>query len=273
MPAAGTRTSSSRIVVSGSLRWPPGPVGVAAAASVAVPRLVSGWCRGWCRGRRSRSALWPSRFGGVAVPAPAAAVAPAALARLVVRRFWSLAVLVAAGSGPAVVLAARCGSGPAVLAAVLLLGRRSCACSPRLVLLAAGPALPWSWRRGPGGRGRALLLLAPVAAPARRAARARSGACSLPRCSARLLLGRLALRARAGPADGLALRGRGAASPAGSLRRRGLLGRTRSGRPLSAGRFASLGASSPGRRSCAGCSPAGRRWRLAALAARTPGPT
>ena len=89
MPAAGTRTSSSRIVVSGSLRWPPAAAGCRRGRS--LRRGCPGSCRAGCRrGRRLR------RRGpvAVAVPAPAAAVAPAALARLVV-----LAVLVLAGSG------------------------------------------------------------------------------------------------------------------------------------------------------------------------------
>ena len=128
MPAAGTSTSSSRIVVSGSLRW---PTTCAAAAA---------GC--WCRAGAGRA---------LPVAAAAPAVAPAAVA-VAVRRPGRLLVLLAglvllaagsAGSGPAAGPGCcwSCWSGPA--------GRpagRPC-CSACCSLLAVGLLLGSCWPR------------------------------------------------------------------------------------------------------------------------------
>ena len=162
MPAAGTSTSSSRIVVSGSLRWPPALAGAATAVAIAVAVAA---------------ATTPA---AAAAASSSSAALVVALVALVCWFCWRscLVVLVACVAVLALVAVLvpvlRCGPGSRSCAAVLVRrpgrrgpGCRGPGCGPGAAAgpaggCAAGPGAgrgpgrrAWSWSRAAGASRRA----------------------------------------------------------------------------------------------------------------------
>ena len=193
MPAAGTSTSSSRIVVSGSLRWPPVPPPAGARRCGRGPDRAGGGCAGCPRRRRRRRR--PAGPAGSGCSLALVLLVPV-LPRLLARScFWSRSCCRSGcrscwrscfGSRSCW----RSGLLVAVLLAVLALrlvaaGWRSCWRSPRSCWRLARSCAGRSWRcvvLGGPLAGRSLGL---------RAGRSRRWrCCSAAASSTRLLLGR-----------------------------------------------------------------------------------
>ena len=188
MPAAGTSTSSSRIVVSGSLRWPPPPAALGCGCRGRCGRSPPPPSRSRPRRRRLRGCRRPGRRGRCRCARPGSAgwswlppvrwLPGPALVGLVCRRpwfaTWSLlpTLVLLAGPGRALV-AGRSRPGHWSGSVALALARSCC----------------WSRLRS-RGRGLAALGRRLLAEPSRRGL-LRAAPCSAGRCSVGARLARL----------------------------------------------------------------------------------